>query len=158
MDAHLKPRPYDLANPEERKRLVREVGGYLRTCEQNHHGTDFMGREYAMEALPLLLGVFDSRVTELLEANNREVERRRKIESTLMPHNWHPKDAIKTVADIPDAELLGRAVRTARPAADRKGSKGMRWVGVMSAFSLGSTFAYQLCRRFGLDPDEVVKK
>jgi len=29
---------------------------------------------------------------------------------------------------------------------------------VMGAFSLGSTFARQLCRRFGLNPDEMVSR
>lgn len=57
-----------------------------------------------------------------------------------------------TVADIPDSELVERAVRNAhheRPAAPR-------WVQVMSAFALGSTYAKQLCARFWLDPEEVV--
>lgn len=58
-----------------------------------------------------------------------------------------------SVADIPDAELIRRAVQTAR------GSKRphVRGECVMHAFMLGSTYAWQLCRRFGFDPDEVVK-
>lgn len=58
-----------------------------------------------------------------------------------------------TVADIPDAELLRRAVRGARCAGP---TPHYRWVAVMAAFALGSTYAAQLCRRFDLDPDEFV--
>lgn len=61
-----------------------------------------------------------------------------------------------TVATIPDAELLERAVRTARPRSGR--GYQPRWVGVMDSFALGSTWARQLCRRFGLDPDEKVRR
>ena len=63
-----------------------------------------------------------------------------------------------TVASIPDEELLRRAVENAR---DRKAPKGAlypRYVAVMDAFLLGSTYAAQLCRRFGFDPDEKVKR
>lgn len=61
----------------------------------------------------------------------------------------------QSVNDIPDNELLGRAVRTARA----RGRGYMpRWVGVSEAFALGSTYSQQLCRRFGLDPDERVKR
>lgn len=61
-----------------------------------------------------------------------------------------------TVADIPDEELLRRAVMMARnPKAFVQG-KQPRCIGVMHAFMLGSTYSAQLCRRFGLDPDEMV--
>ena len=63
-----------------------------------------------------------------------------------------------TVADISDAELLRRAVRAARDRDHRKGYKHPRWVAVMDAFSLGSTFARQLCRRLDLNPDEMVSR
>jgi hypothetical protein len=63
-----------------------------------------------------------------------------------------------TVSDIADNELLRRAVNGARARQYRKGCKHPRWVAVMDAFSLGSTYAVQLCRRFGLDPDEQVKR
>lgn len=57
-----------------------------------------------------------------------------------------------TVADIPDAQLLERAVRSS----GRLLPRGVRWDHVMQTFALGSTYAGQLCRRFGLDPDEQV--
>jgi hypothetical protein len=63
--------------------------------------------------------------------------------------------ATGTVDDIPDAKLLERAVRGARP--NRPG-RHPRWVAVVDTFALGSTYATQLCRRFGLDPDEQVKR
>lgn len=63
-----------------------------------------------------------------------------------------------TVSSIPDAELLARAVRNARDRVTRKGFLHPRWVAVMDCFALGSTYSHQLCRRFGLDPAEMVKK
>lgn len=63
-----------------------------------------------------------------------------------------------SVATIPDAKLLERAVRGARDHRSRKGVKHPRWVAVMDSFTLGSTYAQELCRRFGLDPDEQVKR
>lgn len=62
-----------------------------------------------------------------------------------------------TVADIGDNELLRRAVTAARRF-HRGNAKHPRWVGVMDVFLLGSTYASQLCRRFGLDPDEMVRR
>lgn len=60
-----------------------------------------------------------------------------------------------TVADIPDEELLRRAVRNCRRGRGR--GKLPLWSVVGDRFALGSTYAGQLCRRFGLDPEEVVK-
>jgi hypothetical protein len=62
------------------------------------------------------------------------------------------------VSDIPDEELLRRAVRSCRARDCRKGFKHWRWVAVMDNFGLGSTYASQLCRRFGLDPEEYVSR
>lgn len=59
------------------------------------------------------------------------------------------------VNDIPDNELLGRAVRECRRGRGRW--KGPLWAKVADRFALGSTYAGQLCRRYGLDPEEVVK-
>lgn len=46
-----KPRPYDLSNPAEIRRLLFECWGYLHTCRKEHHGTDLDGRLYALDAL-----------------------------------------------------------------------------------------------------------
>jgi hypothetical protein len=45
------PQPYDLTNDRELMRLMREVLGYLDTCDHKHHGTDYEGRRYAIAAL-----------------------------------------------------------------------------------------------------------
>ena len=50
----MEPRPYNLDDPTEIARLYREVVGYLRACERQHHGTDSMGRAYAYDALVTL--------------------------------------------------------------------------------------------------------
>ena len=61
------------------------------------------------------------------------------------------------VSSISDETLLRRAVGNAR--SNKYGRrKHPRWVAVHEAFSLGSTFAHQLCWRFGLDPDEEVRR
>jgi hypothetical protein len=56
------------------------------------------------------------------------------------------------VSEISDETLLRRAVMNSRPR-----RKSARWVAVMERFSLGSTYAHQLCARFDLDPDEEIK-
>lgn len=62
-----------------------------------------------------------------------------------------------SVADIADVELLRRAVQMARAPNGPRPSQP-RWVGVMHVFMLGSTYAAELCRRFGFDPYEMVKR
>lgn len=57
----------------------------------------------------------------------------------------------RSVADIPDAELLRRVVRSV--ARNRPRRKEFAWAAVSEAFGLGSTYSAQLCRRFGMDPD-----
>jgi hypothetical protein len=54
MRADMRPRPYNLDDPAEVKRLLWECEGYLTTCGKSHHGTDFEGRRFAMEALRAL--------------------------------------------------------------------------------------------------------
>lgn len=48
-----RPRPFDLDNPAELRRLYREVWGYLITCHSKH-GTDWRGRQFAIDALDVL--------------------------------------------------------------------------------------------------------
>lgn len=62
----------------------------------------------------------------------------------------------RDISSIPDDHLLKRAVQNARPPTVTVGQ--YRWVVVGKVFGLGSTFSQQLCRRFGLDPDDVVNK
>lgn len=57
------PRPYDLANPEERKRLYREIAGYLYVCRRC--GGDFDGRRYALEAVRILAELESSSAASL---------------------------------------------------------------------------------------------
>lgn len=49
----IRPRPYNLDDPAELRRLHRECSGYLRTCHSKH-GTDWEGRKFAMDALEQL--------------------------------------------------------------------------------------------------------
>lgn len=55
-----------------------------------------------------------------------------------------------TVGTIPysDAQLLERAVCNAKAPGET------RWSSVMKVFACGSTVAEELCRYYGLDPDE----
>ena len=55
-----------------------------------------------------------------------------------------------TVADIPDADLVQRAVTLAISSKPRR---MLAWAAVKDAFGLGSTYSSQLCERFGFDPD-----
>ena len=54
-----------------------------------------------------------------------------------------------------DEELIRRAIRTSGTPSPR--GRVPRWRAVMYTFGLGSTFAWQLCVRFGFDPDERVR-
>lgn len=54
-----------------------------------------------------------------------------------------------------DAELVERAVRNAAP---RRGRRTLRWAVMKEVFGMGSGYSAELCRRFGLDPDEYVTK
>ena len=56
----------------------------------------------------------------------------------------------RTVADITDAQLLERAVRSA---VAKKRKREFAWVAIRETFGLGSTFSVQLCERFGIDPE-----
>lgn len=58
-----------------------------------------------------------------------------------------------TVASISAEDLVKRAVMNAKP---RNPGEWPRWVAVMDAFGLGSTYATQLCRAHGLDPDQKI--
>ena len=51
-------------------------------------------------------------------------------------------------------KLVERAVRNATP---RLNGKFPRWAVVVDTFGLGSTYAHDLCREYGLDPDEIIK-
>lgn len=50
-------------------------------------------------------------------------------------------------------DLVMRAVRNAGL---HSMEKTYRWVHVKHVFAVGSTVATELCRKFGVDPDEVV--
>jgi hypothetical protein len=58
------------------------------------------------------------------------------------------------VSEYSDADLVERAVRNAR--VRRIGSREPRWAAVSDAFAMGSTYSAELCRRFGLDPNEMI--
>ena len=55
----------------------------------------------------------------------------------------------RSVADIPDAALVCRAVRSVTR---KRRRKEPAWVAVSEAFGLGSTYSMQLCRRCRIDP------
>jgi hypothetical protein len=55
-----------------------------------------------------------------------------------------------------DEELLARAVRNSQ--LPRDAAMGPRWRAVMNTFVLGSTYAQELCHRFGIDPDETLRR
>lgn len=60
--------------------------------------------------------------------------------------------------EVSDDQLLSRVVRDCRDQRKRKGVLHPRWVAVMDTFIVGSTYAHLICRRFGYNPDEMVKR
>lgn len=62
------------------------------------------------------------------------------------------------VNDIPDPELIRRVIAGQRRLPRRANTRTVPlWSKVGDRFCLGSTYAMQLCRRFGFDPDERVR-
>lgn len=57
--------------------------------------------------------------------------------------------------ELSEANLISRAIRNVRP---RVGYRRPRWELVSIAFTLGSTYARELCETFGFDPDEGVSR
>jgi len=61
------------------------------------------------------------------------------------------------VNDIPDNELLQRVLLSLHKRG-RSREKLPLWSIVSDKFGLGCGYSSQLCRRFGLDPDEIVRR
>lgn len=60
---------------------------------------------------------------------------------------------VNNIDSISSDELVKRAIRSLKP------KRGLYlWCEVMKTFGLGSTFAQQLCRKHGFDPDAVIGK
>lgn len=85
----------------------------------------------------------DSRLTKPTEniVKRFEIERVKTMTTKEIPYEWR--------------DLTKRAVIGARAT-----GRGLayRWVAVMDTFAVGSTVAHNLCREFGLDPDEKVRR
>lgn len=62
------PREYDLSDPQEIRRLLQECHGYLVTCHHKH-GTDWEGRQFAIDALNQYLDGRPTPVPPPLTAN-----------------------------------------------------------------------------------------
>ena len=56
-----------------------------------------------------------------------------------------------------ERDLIGRVMRNAQHV-KTKGAGIYRWTWVCNHFGVGSTVAHALCREFGLDPNDMVKK
>ena len=63
-----------------------------------------------------------------------------------------------TVHSIGVEELIGRAIKNARSRRYNKGAKHPRWVAVKDLLQLGTGFSMEICRYYGLDPDEEVSR
>lgn len=63
------------------------------------------------------------------------------------------------VNEIEDAELIRRVISgcACRTARSKHNRAQFLWRVVGDRFCLGSTYAAQLCRRFGYDPDQMVR-
>ncbi len=48
LPSEFEPRPYDMKDPSELRRLFHEARGYIYACRS--HGGDTLGRKYAIEA------------------------------------------------------------------------------------------------------------
>jgi hypothetical protein len=57
------------------------------------------------------------------------------------------------VREITDAQLVERVMRNLR---NRDFGHSPAWVVVMETFGLGSTYSEELCRLYGIDPNEQI--
>lgn len=74
------------------------------------------------------------------------------------PHSQPEIASAKAPFEVSDEVLLARAVRGALDSNKNKGVAHPRWVAVKDLFVVGSTYAHLICHRFGMDPDEMVKR
>ena len=63
----------------------------------------------------------------------------------------------ETVADMAPAELVKRAINGLLSPPSKRGRSVPLWNAVSERFFLGSTFSAQLCRKYGFDPDRLVR-
>jgi hypothetical protein len=125
----------------EHEALLQEVERQMRFVDINAnsaHGKHKEGQRYRDErdALQLRLNAADQRFDEL--------------ESQLI----ESRKITLSGCEFSEHELIGRAVRAAS-GTHRRGTQ--RWVAMKHAFGCGSGVANAICRRFGFDPDEMVK-
>lgn len=97
---------------------------------------DFKRVQDERDALQQLLNAADQRIDELTAQ--------------------HAESRVITLSgcEFSEHELLRTAVRMVT-GTSRRGTQ--RWVAMKDAFCCGSGVAHALCRRFGYDPDEMVK-
>jgi len=109
------------------------------------------------DALQLLLNDRDEQLHTLEQSrrshfeNAQAAERRvDELESQLI----ESRKITLSGCEFSEDELIRRAVRAAS-GTHRRGTQ--RWIAMKDAFGCGSGVAHALCRRFGFDPDEMVK-
>lgn len=61
-----------------------------------------------------------------------------------------------SVNEIEDSELVRRVISGVAGRRAKRGGKPL-WYAVGQSFCLGSTYSQQLCRRFGYDPNLLVR-
>lgn len=61
------------------------------------------------------------------------------------------------VNDIPDNVLLGRVIGHIAKRGRRR-EKAELWVIIQEHFALGATYSAQLCRRYGFEPSQLVRR
>lgn len=62
------------------------------------------------------------------------------------------------MSEISDEELLRRGVAGSRNHWFSPGAGHARWTAVSEQFAVTAIYARALCLRFGVDPDEMVKR
>ena len=118
---------------------------------------DDTGRDYAVPSTPCS----ECKINETLErALKREEDLQQRLNAAhqrigeLESQLIESRKITLSGCEFSEHELIERAVRAAS-GTHRRGTQ--RWVAMKDAFGCGSGVANALCRRFGFDPDEMVK-
>ncbi|MNQ51418.1 hypothetical protein D3C85_653970 [compost metagenome] len=144
-------------------RLAKDEAEYLRDCQAKamvdcvvveHDWPEYhlvwAMLEHRMAGKPVPDFNLWRRADELQQRLNAADQRIDELESQLI----ESRKITLSGCEFSEHELIGRAVRAAS-GTHRRGTQ--RWVAMKDAFGCGSGVANALCRRFGFDPDEMVK-
>jgi hypothetical protein len=134
------------------KMIGENIADTIRTLSLSPHWLERERVKARIESLADAAMECDKRDNLPAEIQRRILARRAELEKLLAVTEGEKSE--RSVASIPDCDLVKRALRNCRP---KKPGQSPRWSAVSDSFCLGSTFSIELCRRFNIDPHEQLE-